>query len=208
MLPRCFGGRPDVGTALGARGLRDLVRYADAVRCLGRVPARAVRLWARDLPQEAWWETPLRQERFAVHRQTSSVVLLWTAHESWPAIEVVRGPRLGEVEDALQPLLEAIMDRLGGDLRAANLLVARLPAGGRIPLHRDTAPFFAHAHRVHVPLATHPDVSFVVDGQRWPMEASHLYAIDNLRPHGVSNPGPRARVHLIADLLPASALSP
>ncbi|MCA9792618.1 MAG: aspartyl/asparaginyl beta-hydroxylase domain-containing protein [Candidatus Eremiobacteraeota bacterium] len=50
-----------------------------------------------------------------------------------------------------------------------------------------------------MPLITHPAVSFEVDGEGFHLERGRAYEINNLLAHGVKNPGPGDRVHLIFD---------
>ncbi len=42
---------------------------------------------------------------------------------------------------------------------------AQLPQGNTIPLHADRG-ILRHIHRLHVPIVTHSDVNFQVDGER------------------------------------------
>jgi len=170
-------------------------------RDLGRVPARALRLWTRDLPDAAWDETPVRQERYEVHAATRSVLLLWSERAAFPHLDVHAGPRLAEASAALVPVLEAVARRCPGVV--VNAVLAELPVGALIPKHVDTAPFFAAARRLHVPLLLPSGAALLVDGAPVPLRASHLVEIDNRRPHAAVNRGVTPRVHLIIDVLPA-----
>jgi hypothetical protein len=177
------------------------VRLEVPWRELGRVPARRLRLALRALPEAAWDETPLRQRRFRVHAQTRSVLLLWADHSAWPEVTVAAGPRYPELKDALAPVAAAAVERVGGG-RLVNAVLARLDPGGQIAPHFDAAPFFAAAHRLHVPLALEEGVRFYVDGQLLPLKLAHLFELDNRRQHAVLNHSPGPRVHLIMDVLP------
>lgn len=180
------------------------MRLDSPTRSLGRVPARALRLAVRDREPELWLGPPTRESWFRVHAQTRSALLLWAQHRDFPQVTLSQGPLLPQFEPALRPILrafEALYPRCG----LANLILAMLPPGGTIPAHTDHSPFFAAAHRLHVPLFTNDDVTFTVDGAAVRMEASHLYEIDNRRTHAVHNGGGEPRVHLIADLLPLGA---
>ena len=76
----------------------------------------------------------------------------------------------------------------------------RLGPGGRIKEHADLNLGFEDGEvRIHVPVATDPDVAFYLDGRRIDMGAGEAWYLDlNLR-HSVINRGPTERVHLVID---------
>jgi hypothetical protein len=68
--------------------------------------------------------------------------------------------------------------------------------------------------RLHVPIVSHPEVEFYVDGVRVPMAEGECWYLDLGLLHRVSNPGPNERIHLVVDcevgamlldMLPAAA---
>lgn len=63
------------------------------------------------------------------------------------------------------------------------------------------------AARLHVPLATNPDVEFRLDGSRVVMEAGSTWYLRLSDPHRVSNKGATDRVHLVIDALTNEWLS-
>ncbi len=170
-------------------------------RDLGRVPLRALRLWARDAPEEVWMEDTLRQDTFRVHARTQSVILLWTDHKEYPRLYCKTWPRWSELRPLLWPAVVWARRQTGAQGPLCTSMLARLLPGQHITPHTDSAPFFAAARRFHVPLLTHPDVDFEVDGARVPMVASHLVEIDNRRHHAVSNRSLEPRVHFIFDII-------
>ena len=83
-------------------------------------------------------------------------------------------------------------------LRAVRLL--RLEAGARIREHRDHMLGLADGEaRLHIPVATNPDVDFVVAGRRLVLNVGETWYIDFSLPHRVANRGTTARVHLVID---------
>jgi len=96
------------------------------------------------------------------------------------------------------PHTAAALARLECPLRAVRLL--RLAAGGVIREHRDDDLRFEDGEaRLHVPLATNPEVEFYVDGERVVMEAGECWYLDLSRPHRVQNRGSADRIHLVID---------
>lgn len=83
-------------------------------------------------------------------------------------------------------------------------LFARLEPRGIIGEHRDVGAFLENCHRVHIPIATNPDVKYVIDGieNYWP--AGHVYEFDNTRPHSVINRSDEYRTHLLINLYPTA----
>lgn len=87
------------------------------------------------------------------------------------------------------------------DIRTARLL--RLGPCGRIHEHRDYDLDGPEAdRRLHIPLLSPPEVDFMLDGQRIPMQAGELWFLDLARRHSVDNWGSAERVHLVLDCRP------
>jgi mannose-6-phosphate isomerase-like protein (cupin superfamily) len=96
------------------------------------------------------------------------------------------------------PRIAAALARFECPLQAVRLL--RLAAGGVIREHRDHDLRFEDGEaRLHVPLATNPEVEFYVDGERVIMEAGECWYLDLSRPHRVQNRGATDRIHLVID---------
>jgi Aspartyl/Asparaginyl beta-hydroxylase len=86
-------------------------------------------------------------------------------------------------------------------------LLARLPAGGRIPTHIDRAPYFAQTVRLHIPIISHERAYMFCAGQRYVMRPGEVWALNNNAPHAVWNADQfRERIHLICDFLPTAQL--
>ncbi|RON05348.1 aspartyl beta-hydroxylase [Pseudomonas brassicacearum] len=87
------------------------------------------------------------------------------------------------------------------DMVSARLL--KLGPGSRIHEHRDydlEGP--AADLRLHIPLLSPPNVDFLLDGLRIPMNAGECWFLDLSRPHSVDNRDSRERVHLVIDCRP------
>ena len=86
-------------------------------------------------------------------------------------------------------------------------LLARLPAGGKIPLHVDRGAYFANSVRIHVPIETNEAMHMYCDGRAYHMRVGEVWALNNIAKHGVWNQHPTlSRTHLICDFLPAQPL--
>ncbi len=129
--------------------------------------------------------------------------------ESFFAIGHPRGPRPLPPEDraplaALPKLRVLLRERIGAEPRRA--IVARLRAGGFIPIHTDTPRFFRGTVRLSLQIDADGPQRLYCNGLWYEMEPGEVWAVDNLRPHAVWNAGRGPRVNVLADYVPSSAL--
>ena len=76
----------------------------------------------------------------------------------------------------------------------------RLKAGSMIKEHRDYNLGYEDGEvRLHIPVVTHPQVEFVLDGTRVDMKEGECWYHDFNLPHRVTNAGTADRVHLVID---------
>jgi hypothetical protein len=176
------------------------------LRDLGTVPVDALREAVAGLSRDAWAQQNFRQQAYEVHRQTESLVLVFTDGAGWPEIEVRKEPAWDALADVAVPLMQTIIERHyqpGGTIIRA--MAARLGPGGLIRPHRDSHPSFHFSHRIHVPLSTNPRVRFTIDGRPYRFEVGRAYEINNQLSHSVMNKGAEPRTTFIFDYLPPAA---
>src|SRR5215469_838795 len=76
-----------------------------------------------------------------------------------------------------------------------------LPPGGHIKDHFDFHTSFQFGLlRLHIPIITHPDVVFLIDGERVWWRAGELWYGDFSKVHSVKNNSPAVRVHMVIDV--------
>lgn len=129
--------------------------------------------------------------------------------QSFFAIGHPRGPRPIPPQDravlARLPILHRLLrQQLPAEPRRA--IVARQAAGGLIPLHRDTPRNFRGTLRLSIQLDADGTQAFFCDGLSYGLAPGEVWAIDNLRTHGILNTGRRPRTSLIVDLWPSPEL--
>jgi len=176
------------------------------LRDLGEVPMQALADVVLGLDQSAWETQQYRQETYEVHRQTQSLVMVFTDGSGWPSIEVRKENGWDWLAEAAVPLMQHILDAHyteGGTIIRA--MAAKLVPGGIIRPHRDSHPSFHASHRIHIPLITNPRVRFTLDGRPYKFQVGKAYEINNQLVHSVMNKGTEDRVHFIFDYLPAGA---
>lgn len=96
------------------------------------------------------------------------------------------------------PAMQAAMASLPCSIQSARLL--RMAAGTAIREHRDYGLGLDEGLvRLHIPVVSHPDVEFYLDGVRVPMREGECWYLDFGLPHRVQNHSAQERVHLVMD---------
>ncbi len=97
------------------------------------------------------------------------------------------------------PYFKYVLDDLKCPKEVVRILF--LPPGGYIKDHFDFHTSFQFGLlRLHIPIITHPDVIFKIDGQRMIWNAGELWFGDFSRVHSVKNDSPVVRVHMVIDV--------
>lgn len=177
------------------------------LRELGAVDVEPLRRAILAQEEAAWHEEQVRQESYEVHKQTQSIVLVFTDGSGWPEIEVHKEPGWERLAEVAVPVMHDLIARCyspGGAIIRA--MAAKLIAGGKIRPHRDTHRSFHHGHRIHVPITTNPRVRFIIDGRPYRFEVGQAYELNNQLMHSVANKGAEDRITFIFDYVPAGVL--
>lgn len=96
------------------------------------------------------------------------------------------------------PYFRELVESFHCPLRTVRL--SSLPPGVHIGEHCDTYHDFRYGQvRLHVPVVTHPDVLFMVAGERCEWKEGELWYGDFSRLHRVENNSPINRIHLVID---------
>lgn len=97
------------------------------------------------------------------------------------------------------PYFRWILDDLKCPKEVVRILF--LPPGGHIKDHFDFHTNFQFGLlRLHIPIITHPDVTFVIDGQRVTWAAGELWYGDFSKVHSVKNDSQIVRAHMVIDV--------
>ncbi len=135
----------------------------------------------------------------------------WTAHpQHFPGNSAVRLITAGGAPtDAIEgemaptphllacPYMMEIMDRIGSVWGRSRLMA--LAPGGAVPLHVDSHYYWRTHIRIHIPVITNPDVSFICGGESVHMAPGECWIFDSFLKHEVHNRGSETRVHLVLD---------
>ena len=92
------------------------------------------------------------------------------------------------------------------DGKVGQCVLALLPAGEMIPLHRDNGAYLVVSRRHHIPIITNGNVLFYINDELKVMQEGECWEINNNKSHCVINAGKNDRIHLIIDIIPNSQI--
>lgn len=177
------------------------------LRDLGPIEVDKLRDLILEQDEKAWYEDEYRQQVYDVHRETESIVLVFTHGDGWPNSEIRKEPGWDRLAHVAVPVMHDIIAnhyQPGGTIIRA--MAAKLKAGGKITPHTDKHPSFHDGHRIHVPITTNPRVRFTIDGRPYQFKVGEAYEINNQKQHSVANKGAEDRITFIFDYVPADRL--
>jgi len=177
-----------------------VLRALGIERCV-RLPLRidAARLAGelRRLPEAAW-------------RQPERDPVVHAFVDSFFAIGHPRGARPLPPEDrpalAHLPYLRHVLRELVPS-EPTRAIVQRLAPQGLLPVHTDTPRYFRGTVRLSMLVAADGVQRFLCNGLWYAMAPGDVWAIDNLRPHGVVNASAAPRINVVADFRPSDGLA-
>lgn len=167
---------------------------------IGEVDTSKIEEYVNALTNEQWIEWDLRQNRYKVHSATESYPFMFSEYGEEPKT-YNQDTETWKVVKPLIDKLEKFYNRKAG----AIVLVKLKPRTNIIP-HTDGG-WFVDTHRIHIPIITHPNILFSLDGKRVHLKKGWIYELNNLVEHGVQNPTDIGRVHLMVDILPNQVLN-
>lgn len=159
-------------------------------RLIGYVNTNMLREAVLALPDEAWTQYRRKTDMHPLNKDVDSIAIRHGLHEGMPLYT-----NTAIYKDLAEPLKTVLKVLPGAD----RIRLAKLKAGGTIPVHIDGAAYFALQHRLHIPLTTNPDVVFDVGGARKHMAVGEIWEINNVIHHSVYNLGDSDRIHLVVD---------
>ena len=172
-------------------------------RHIGTVDPQPLVRAVEELGEEAWQEFVRRQEKFAPHRQTQTIPLLYD--NDMRHSDPTPWPRLAPLLPVFQPVLDMIEKAhppaagSGKDGYFVRIILTRLSPGAVITPHRDHGPSMLRSHRYHLAITTNERVEFGIENAMQHFAAGEIWEINNRKYHAVRNLGQEGRVHLILD---------
>lgn len=168
-------------------------------------------------------QLPFRFDAARMQDEVNAITAAWTAHFNkmhyqgdWSGLPL-RSPG-GQMDNLLAdasavkqpfrdtalleqcPYLRSVLDSMPWEKTSARLL--KLAQGAVVKEHRDLGLNYEQGEvRLHIPVITHADVEFYLDGHRLEMKEGECWYINANLPHKLANPSPADRIHLVVDCL-------
>ena len=168
------------------------------VRPLGTVDIDRLREAVLAIPEAVWdAENAAKPNRFDALDTTRHIIFRFVSKlADWRAS--FEGPLWPEWRPLLEPVLAAATADYGYARGAfPRVMLARMAPGGVIHPHRDTNRAAKWPHKIHVPILTSDQVTFVIDGVNYHFAEGEAVEVNNMATHAVTNDGSSDRVHLI-----------
>jgi hypothetical protein len=145
---------------------------------------------------DAWWEA----HEGPYHDGGWEAVALWAVGGDRRQQRTTGGDFSGTEALDRCPGIQDVLRQMPAERNRVRLM--RLRPGARILRHVDPIEQVSSSlTRLHVPIRTSPDVTFIVNDVRLAMSPGELWHVDIRFPHEVHNAGDRARIHLVIDLI-------
>jgi len=137
-----------------------------------------------------WSGVPLRNPTGAVTGVAINTLTPWTGEPCKDTEYMQKTPYIKEILDALPAQVHVVR-------------LLKINTGFSLPPHRDGTRYAYDGGticRLHLPIYTSPEVTFVIDNIEHHLEPGRLYYTDVSRIHTVHNRGTSDRVHLVIDV--------
>lgn len=152
---------------------------------------------------EIWEKNDFRQKAFNVHRNTKSIVYVWSnfSDVDYQSIEThIPEDDPDPLHQEVWQVANRIKRHFGGQSRITKLMLAKLDKHSEISEHFDQGNL-TKIHRCHLPVVTSLQCFFLIDRKAYNFMPGLAFEFNNQRLHGVRNSSDADRVHLICDVL-------
>lgn len=189
-------------TALLPKDQTDLAspNKTKTIRELGPVDISSIREDILNLPKEIWEvKDHDKPNKFKELGRTEHIVFKFIRDYD-NHLDNFFYPIWDEWKSRLEPILETATKPYGyrdGDF--SRIMLAKLPAGGKIHLHIDPYKSSNYTHKIHIPIQTNPDVEFWINRKRYHLLEGNAYEVNNKALHGGMNRGETDRINLIIE---------
>lgn len=165
-----------------------------------KLDAEFVRLPLRfDAPRLAAEVSAIPDEEWVPHPQgaAGNDALLLVSRNGDPRDDATKGVMRPTRNLDAMPYLRQVLGAFRTVIGRTRLM--RIEAEGTMERHADTSHYWRERLRIHVPIATTPDVRFHCGKSSVHMGLGEAWVFDTWRPHGVENPAATRRIHLVSD---------
>ena len=152
----------------------------------------------RSTPSPSRHGACIRRGHRATRRSCSS------GSEVTPTATALSGPMAATPHLDRLPYVRRVLAALGASIGRTRLM--RIATETELDAHVDTNYYWWNHLRLHVPVATTPDVAFQAGDETVHMAAGEAWVFDTWQRHRVDNPAASPRIHLVVDTVGSAAL--
>ena len=175
---------------------------------LGKVDIEQLREAILGLDEQSWSANEHRQLEYEVHRNTQSVVMVFTDGSNWPDLEITKEAGWDALAHVAVPLMhQTIADHYAPGGTIIRAMAAKLLAGSVIAPHTDRHPSFTSGPRIHIPITTNSRVRFMIYGRPYRLAGGSAYELNNQKNHSVMNKGTEDRIPFLLNSVPADRIA-
>ncbi|MEM9274977.1 MAG: aspartyl/asparaginyl beta-hydroxylase domain-containing protein [Cyanobacteria bacterium P01_F01_bin.143] len=171
------------------------------VRELGAVDISQIQEDILNLPVEVWQGAGSNKPNNVFKPLKSTEHIIFTFVNNFDNhLDVVEYPIWQEWKSRLEPIMEAATKPYGYEKGGfSRVMLAKLLPHSKIPLHIDMFKSANNTHKIHIPIQTSPDVTFIVGYKKYHFPEGYAYEVNNAGVHGGINAGDTPRIHLIIE---------
>ena len=159
------------------------------------------------IEEDDWYVNTVRNQMGNLE-QTQSIILRY--FEDYTKITNISDPNwnkniknhalYNKYSSLIEKSLKQITDKTDIKVKDYLCFFARLRPNGKVGEHKDTGNFLETCHRIHIPIVTHPECKYIIEGVEYHWETGKVYEFDNTRDHGVDNRNNAWRIHLMFNI--------
>jgi hypothetical protein len=153
---------------------------------------------------DEWLLDSTRQSRYTTHKQTQMYQLrffsyYWDAKNPGYYKDINSFKQESSIRE-LNNIYDWLEKEYNGKVVRSELV--NMFPNSRIRKHRDRTNMLFLCRRIHIPIKTNDQTTFIVNEEIDSMAEGYIYEINNSKIHSVYNKSNENRIHLIIDILP------
>ena len=146
------------------------------------------------------WLNVRRLIKDSKHTASDDIILRWQDLHGPVQEQFVGLDCMDTVAAEAYPILMAAIKLWSKGHELGRVLIARLPAGSRVPTHQDEGEYADWHDRYHWVIATNPDCTNTCQEEVKHLPQGTIWRINNHDDHSAENLGSEPRIHVIIDV--------
>lgn len=159
---------------------------------------------------ELWNECKYRQENFKPHKDTESIICVWSGRTATGPQVIRYENNYNLFKSFINELLVLLKNHFKWqkDIFIYKAMFAKLKAKSNISPHIDRFPLLRRPQRIHVPIFTEDDKVYTkINDTTYHLKSGTIYNFNNTKRHSIENTSTKDRVNFIIDVSEVGTLS-